>query len=45
MGRWNKSIGGLEARLMCPACANRRVTVIFEPPSNAQLGVGRRGAS
>ena len=24
-------------RLMCPACGSRRVTVVFEPPSNAQV--------
>jgi hypothetical protein len=24
-------------RLMCPACGNRWVTVVFEPPSNAQV--------
>jgi hypothetical protein len=31
---------GLYARLMCPACGNRKVTVVFEPPSNAQVGMG-----
>ena len=30
----------LESRLMCPACGNRRVTVVFEPPSNAQVRSG-----
>ena len=25
---------------MCPACGNTRVTVVFEPPSNAQVGRG-----
>jgi hypothetical protein len=24
---------------MCPSCENRQVTVVFEPPSNAQVGV------
>jgi hypothetical protein len=24
-------------RLMCPACGNRRVVVVFEPPTNAQV--------
>jgi hypothetical protein len=27
----------LESRLMCPSCGNRRVTVVFEPPSNRQV--------
>jgi hypothetical protein len=30
----------LESRLMCPACGNRRVTVVFEPPSNAKVQTG-----
>src|SRR3984885_14210191 len=35
----NFPLGRLEGRLMCPACGNRRVTVVFEPPSNAaQMG-------
>ena len=34
----NFPLGRLEGRLMCPACGNRRVTVVFEPPSNAQVG-------
>jgi hypothetical protein len=33
----NFPISRLESRL-CPACGNRRVTVVFEPPSNAQVG-------
>jgi hypothetical protein len=33
----NSPLSRLEARLMCPACGNRRVTVVFEPPSNAQV--------
>jgi hypothetical protein len=36
----NFPLGRLEGRLTCPACGNRRVTVIFEPPSNAQGGRG-----
>jgi hypothetical protein len=36
----NFPLGRLEARLMCPACGNRRVTVVFEPPSNAQVVSG-----
>jgi hypothetical protein len=26
--------------LMCPPCGKCRVTVVFEPPSNAQVGQG-----
>jgi hypothetical protein len=33
----NFPISRLETRLMCPACGNRRVTVVFEPPSNAKV--------
>jgi hypothetical protein len=36
----NFPISRLESRLMCPSCGNRRVTVVFEPPSNAQVGRG-----
>ena len=37
----NFPLGRLEGRLMCPACGNRRVTVVFEPPSNAaEIGGG-----
>jgi hypothetical protein len=36
----NFPLSRLEGRLMCPACRNRRVTVFFEPPSNAQMGSG-----
>ena|ERR1700691_3198253 len=36
----NFPISRLESRLMCPSCGNRRVTVVFEPPSNAQVGPG-----
>jgi hypothetical protein len=33
----NFSLSRLESRLMCPACGNRRVTVVFEPPTNSQV--------
>ena len=37
----NFPLGRSEGRLMCPACGNRRVTVVFEPPSNAaRMGGG-----
>jgi hypothetical protein len=36
----NFPLGRLEGRLMCPACGNRRVTVVFEPPSNAMVKDG-----
>jgi hypothetical protein len=36
----NFPLARLEGGLMCPACGNRRVTVVFEPPSNAQVGGG-----
>jgi hypothetical protein len=36
----NFPLSRLESRLMCPACGNRRVTVVFEPPSNAQVRSG-----
>jgi hypothetical protein len=32
----NFPLGRLEGRRMCPACGNRRVTVVFEPPSNVE---------
>ena len=32
----NFPLSRLESRLMCPACGNRRVTVVFEPPTNSQ---------
>jgi hypothetical protein len=32
----NFPLSRLESRLMCPACGNRRVTVVFEPPSNRE---------
>jgi hypothetical protein len=34
----NFPLSRLESRLMCPACGNRRVTVVFEPPSHYQVG-------
>ena len=34
----NFPLSRLESRLMCPACGSRRVTVVFEPPSNYQVG-------
>jgi hypothetical protein len=36
----NFPLSRLESRLMCPACGNRRVTVVFEPPANSQV-IGR----
>jgi hypothetical protein len=33
----NFPLSRLESRLMCPACGNRRVTVVFEPPTNSQV--------
>jgi hypothetical protein len=30
----NFPLSRLESRLMCPACGSRRVTVVFEPPTN-----------
>ena len=36
----NFPLGRLEGRLMCPACGNRRVAVVCEPPSNAQVRSG-----
>ena len=36
----NFPISRLESRLMCPSCGSRQVTVVFEPPSNAQVGNG-----
>jgi hypothetical protein len=37
----NFPISRLEGRLMCPSCGNRRVAVVFEPPSNsARVGGG-----
>jgi hypothetical protein len=36
----NFPLSRLELRLMYPACGSRNVTVVFEPPSNAQVGGG-----
>jgi hypothetical protein len=33
----NFPLSGLESRLMCPACGNRRLTIVFEPPTNSQF--------
>jgi hypothetical protein len=30
----------LGSRLMCPACGSRSITVVFEPPTNWQVGSG-----
>ena len=30
----------LESRLMCPACGSRSIAVVFEPPTNRQVGGG-----
>jgi hypothetical protein len=30
----NFPLSRLQSRLMCPACGSRRVTVVFEPPTN-----------
>src|ERR1700724_4135302 len=41
----NFPLSRLEARLMCPACGSRRVTVVFEPPTNygaVSSGRGKR---
>jgi hypothetical protein len=34
----NFPLSRLESRLMCPACGSRRVTVVFEPPTNRAVG-------
>ena len=34
----NFPLSRLETRLVCPACGGRSVTVVFEPPSNRQVG-------
>jgi hypothetical protein len=31
----NMSLSGLRERMMCPRCGNRRVNLIFDPPSIA----------
>jgi hypothetical protein len=32
----NMSLAGLRERMMCPRCGNRRVNLIFDPPSVAK---------
>ena len=34
----NFPLSRLETRLMCPACESRGITVVFEPPTNLQVG-------
>jgi hypothetical protein len=34
----NFPLSRLDSHLMCPACGSRRVTVVFEPPSNRHVG-------
>jgi hypothetical protein len=36
----NFPLSRLESRLMCPTCGSRSVTVVFEPPTNRQVGSG-----
>jgi hypothetical protein len=36
----NFPLGRLESRLICPACGSRKITVVFEPPSNRQASGG-----
>ena len=36
----NFPLSRLESRLMCPACGSRSITVVFEPPTNRQVGSG-----
>jgi hypothetical protein len=36
----NFPLSRLETRLMCPACGSRRVTVVFEPPTDRQVRSG-----
>ena len=31
----NMPLAGLQGRMMCPRCGNRRVSLIFEPPAAA----------
>jgi hypothetical protein len=38
--RPNFPLSRLESRLMRPACGSRRVTVVFEPPSNREIRSG-----
>ena len=32
----NMPLAGLRERMMCPRCGNRRVSLIFDPPSTAK---------
>jgi hypothetical protein len=34
----NFPLSRLESRLMCPACGSRTITVVFESPTNRQIG-------
>jgi hypothetical protein len=34
----NFPLSRLESRLMCPACGSRCIIVVFQPPSNRQVG-------
>ena len=36
----NFPLSRLESRLMCPACGSRSITVVFELPTNRQVGGG-----
>ncbi len=36
----NFPLSRLKSRLMCPACESRRVTVVFEPPTNREVRSG-----
>jgi hypothetical protein len=36
----NFPLSRLESRLMCPSCGSRQVRVVFEPPTNVQVGSG-----
>jgi len=36
----NFPLSRLESRLMCRACASRNAAVVFEPPTNRQVGSG-----
>jgi hypothetical protein len=36
----NFPLSRLESRLMRPACGSRSITVVFEPPTNRQVGDG-----
>ena len=36
----NFPLSRLEPRLMCPVCGSRNIMVVFEPPTNRQVGSG-----